>query len=223
MRKYGEVALKATELVTTGACSSVVDAWHLAAAETFDKQSLRDKQCPKNTYLGLCQEGYVVGIRAPLPGMRYTTAPLNSKYAFVAVRLLSEDPTLAALSADELWRRVMNEAEITIADPESRSKRHNSQMDVVLALWSHGLIEVNRSVLPPRDVPDSSSGAAPKSKTPAASSSRLTRDGESEPQPPKPEPVDRTGRLQKIKLLVEIAGGVVATIGAIIALVWRTK
>jgi len=51
-------------------------------------------------------------------------------YALRAFSLLSSDPALAG-DRKTLWQKVM----------DGKVKRHNGQMDVVLALWQHGLLQ----------------------------------------------------------------------------------
>lgn len=94
-------------------------------------ESSRKKGCPRSTYLGLCEAGFVRGI----PRGDYTQSEDNKRYAIDAVRLLRRDPNLAEPSASaggaaRLWAAVMK------GDP----KRPNGQMEVVLALWNTGLI-----------------------------------------------------------------------------------
>jgi len=84
----------------------------------------RKKGCPRGAYLGLCEEGMVKGI----PPGHYTSPKDNKAYAVRAVALLAEGRQSWSTSA--LWHAVTN-------DPE---KLHNSQMDVVMALWKNGLI-----------------------------------------------------------------------------------
>jgi hypothetical protein len=84
----------------------------------------RKKGCPRGAFLGLCEEGLIKGI----PTGNYTRSKENKAYAVQAAALLTADGR--KWSIGELWRAVSN-------DPE---KTHNSQMDVVLALWRNGLI-----------------------------------------------------------------------------------
>ncbi len=55
---------------------------------------------------------------------------LNKQYALEAVRLLNENPGMQN-DIKNLW----------VQSCGSESKVHNSQMDVVVALWSRGLLE----------------------------------------------------------------------------------
>ncbi len=84
----------------------------------------RKKGCPRGAFLGLCEEGLVKGI----PAGHYTASRDNKAYAVRAAALLAE--RTQTWSIGSLWRAVTD-------DPE---KIHNSQMDIVLALWKNGLI-----------------------------------------------------------------------------------
>lgn len=84
----------------------------------------RKKGWPRGAFLGLCEEGLVKGI----PAGNYTASKDDKAYAVRAAALLIEGTRSWSIS--ELWRAVTN-------DPE---KTHNSQMDIVLALWKNDLI-----------------------------------------------------------------------------------
>lgn len=131
MGKYGQVALRATALVTKRGYMSPPEAWKVAAREVFpDSPASQTKGCPKSAYLGLCEEGLVVGV----PRGNYTNSRDNKAYALKAVRLLVREPALALQGPDVLWERVM----------DGERKTPNHQMDVVLALWNQGLIVGSR-------------------------------------------------------------------------------
>jgi hypothetical protein len=129
--KYGRAAVLAVELYRSGKATSPQEAWEQAAAAIFpDSPSSRAKGCPKGAFLGLCSEGLIRGIG---PG-EYTTSRDNCSYAVRAVHVLEDDPSLAENKA-RLWSEVM----------DGEQKRHNSQMDVVTALWTADLIKRNDS------------------------------------------------------------------------------
>ena len=122
--RYGEAALMATQQVSSGDIDPVAR-WESAMEKLYPASAAaRKKGCPRGAYLGLCEEGLVKGI----PAGRYTTSRDNKAYAVRAVALLTEGTQLRSTSA--LWRAVTNGTE----------KAHNSQMDIVLALWNNGLI-----------------------------------------------------------------------------------
>ena len=133
MESFGEVAVRATNLVTTGVCESASEAWAKAAEAVFPhSRSLRDKSCPRGAYLGLCSEGLVAGVTSD----ECTRSRYNRAYAVRAVQLLDAEPGLAEGGPLALWEQVQG----------GPIKAHNSQMDVVLALHRHGLL-VNQGAL----------------------------------------------------------------------------
>lgn len=127
MNKYGQTAVDAVKMYRQRRFDSPVSAWeHVAGIIFVGKKSSIAKACPKNAFLGLCEEGLVRGI----PAGKYTRSRLNKDYALRAVKLLRKNPDLAS-DPKLLWRRVM----------DGEEKQHNGQMDVVVALWKAGLID----------------------------------------------------------------------------------
>jgi hypothetical protein len=103
-----------------------VDRWESAMERLYPTSlAARKKGCPRGAFLGLCEEGLVKGI----PAGHYTASKDNKAYAVRAVALLTEDTQHWSTSA--LWRAVTDGAEAL----------HDSQMDIVLALWNNDLIE----------------------------------------------------------------------------------
>lgn len=139
MGRYGETALRAIRLLLDNGVATPEEAWEKAAAEVFPQSpSSQEKACPKGAFLGLCEEGLVRGVKAG----DYTHSVENKKYAVRALELLARDPSLA--NDDQLlWARVLN----------GERKAPNSQMDVVLSLWTANLInlEMLESVQDGRD------------------------------------------------------------------------
>ena len=122
--RYGEAALLAADPAFS-ADKDPAARWQSAVERLYPTSlSARRKGCPRGAFLGLCEEGLVKGI----PPGEYTASKNNKAYAVNAVGLLAEGKQ--KWSVTELWRAVTN-------DPE---KTHNSQMDVVLALWKNGLV-----------------------------------------------------------------------------------
>jgi hypothetical protein len=118
MNKYGTAAINAAK-----ENKNPIESWNKAVKD-FDSESAKVKGCPKNTFLGLCEEGLVKGI----PKGNYTKSVKNKEYALKAVAILKQN-TQTTFSPKELWEKL-----------ELGDKRSNSQMDVVLALWENGLI-----------------------------------------------------------------------------------
>jgi len=126
--RYGEAAIMAAR----GGPAAGVDPvarWESALERLYPTSpAARNRGCPRGAFLGLCEEGLVKGI----PAGRYTSAKENKDYAVRAAALLMEGKQ--SWSITTLWREVTN-------DP---AKMHNSQMDVVLALWKNDLIVRNQ-------------------------------------------------------------------------------
>ena len=120
--RYGEAALIAAR---DSAGTSPAKRWQSAVEKVYPTSvTAQKKGCPRGAFLGLCEEGLVKGI----PAGQYTTSKDNKAYVVRAAELLIEGKQKWSIS--ELWRAVAD-------DPE---KAHNSQMDIVLALWKNGLI-----------------------------------------------------------------------------------
>ena len=121
--RYGEAALMAARQGTSAV--NPIARWESAMEKLYPTSPAAQKKgCPRGAFLGLCEEGLVQGI----PAGSYTASKANKAYAVHAVTLLTEGTEQRSTSA--LWRAVTNGAE----------KTHNSQMDVVLALWNNDLI-----------------------------------------------------------------------------------
>lgn len=125
--KYGLVALNAVNKLTHIDDLEPGNAWDEAAAYVFTTQlSSRKKGCPRSTFLGLCEAGRVKGVKAG----DYTRSQANKSYAINALELLQCSPKL---TTKELWDRVNSNIE---------PKAHNSQMNVVVALYNEGYLLV---------------------------------------------------------------------------------
>jgi hypothetical protein len=122
MNKYTLTALKAVQNFNNS--NSITEIWTTSAKEVFETKSSQEKSCPKNTFLGLCEEGLVKGI----PKGNYTKSVKNKGYAIRAIAILKHNKHIT-FSPKKLWEKL-----------ELGDKRSNSQMDVVLALWENGLI-----------------------------------------------------------------------------------
>lgn len=126
MNKYGLSALKAVDLIVSRQANTPESAWEMATLEIFGAgTSGQSKGCPRSTFLALCETGKLKGIESGV----YTLAKQNKEYAIKALDLLVDDPSLSS-EPKVLWDKVQG----------GIAKKHNSQMDVVLALWNEGLI-----------------------------------------------------------------------------------
>jgi uncharacterized protein YegP (UPF0339 family) len=124
--KYGKCAKAAVDLLKSNKAADPIVAWKKAALETFpDSESSRKKCCPKNAFLGLCEEGLIRGVSAG----GYTESKDNKRYALNAVSLLKKNPNLSK-NENVLWEKIQG----------NNAKKHNAQMDVVITLWDNDLI-----------------------------------------------------------------------------------
>ena len=117
--KYGIIAVEAACAASHGV--DPLTAWQVSAAKIFsDSPASEHKGCPKSAFLGLAELGEIAGVK---PG-KYTKSIDNKRYAKDALALLRENDSF---SKDPLilWKRVMCGVD----------KSHNSQMEVVIALW----------------------------------------------------------------------------------------
>lgn len=122
--RYGEAALMAARQGASADMSPLVR-WERAMEKLYPTSpTARKKGGPRGAFLGLCEEGLVKGI----PAGHYAASRDNKAYAVRAAALLAEGTQTWSIGS--LWRAVTD-------DPE---KIHNSQMDIVLALWKNDLI-----------------------------------------------------------------------------------
>jgi hypothetical protein len=71
---YSQYALTALKRIQNYKDSySLVGIWSTSSKEVFATKSSQEKNCPKNTFLGLCEEGLVKGI----PQGNYTKSIKN--------------------------------------------------------------------------------------------------------------------------------------------------
>lgn len=74
MNKYGIAAVNATQIINNKEAPTPLDAWNQTTIELFGANTpAQRKGCPKNSFLGLCEEGLVRGIpRGIIPIKRLT-------------------------------------------------------------------------------------------------------------------------------------------------------
>jgi len=124
MRLYGKAAVCAVRYAqgTTKIAPKV--AWSRAMAELSESESSCAKICPREAFLGLCAKGKIVGVS----GDKGFSLGKNAGYALRAVELI-ESKLATGDDAERLWVAVAGQ-----------NKRHNGQMDVVVGLFSNGML-----------------------------------------------------------------------------------
>jgi hypothetical protein len=127
VNKYAQSAVEAANLCSRDKKISPQTAWDQVTSRLFGKgTSSQKKGCPRGAFLGLCEEGYVKDI----PSGKYCNSLKNKNYALTAFAFLIQEPDLANQSPIYLWQCVII----------GERKVHNSQMDIVIALWKNGLL-----------------------------------------------------------------------------------
>ena len=121
--KYGETAI--VTLKRYNADKILRTLWNTVAEELFDSRTSQNKGCPRSTFLGLCEEGLVKGVSK---GNYKSNSTINKNHGIEAVDFLKKNK-IEFISSKDLWSKL-----------NVSGKSHNSQMDVVLALWYENLI-----------------------------------------------------------------------------------
>ena len=123
MGKYGQTAVLAVQLVQNGKIENLREAWKIASKQIFGEWTTsQKKECPKCAFLGICEEGKVIGI---LSG-EYTTSIKNKGYALKTLELIKKDRSLLN-NKNKLWKQIVDMQE-------------EGQLDVVISLYNAGLI-----------------------------------------------------------------------------------
>jgi hypothetical protein len=102
-----------------------------AIGKIFKKQRMIKRRLISKVFiafLGLCEQGLVKGIKRGIY-LTNSESNLNKQYALIAVKILTNNATI---SRKQLWEEVKEHLNI--------SKNHNSQMDVVIALFENKMI-----------------------------------------------------------------------------------
>jgi len=126
MNAYGYVAVYSTMLCQEKETYSPPQAWEVAVENCLAKDSMKRNGCPRNAFLGLCEEGFVQGI----PPGKYTRSMQSKKYAIDAAILLSENPEYL-YKRKKFWEVISNGCKID-----------NRQLDVVIELYKCKLLNV---------------------------------------------------------------------------------
>lgn len=130
MPPFGKVAVRAVQNYRSHRFPSPMGAWDAAVRDICTADSIEEKICSRSVFLGLCEAGFVRGI----PGGTYLkTRPgehsPNKIFATTAATLIAGDPGL--LRNKTRLRELLTDS------------GRNAQLDVVIALWESGLIEIS--------------------------------------------------------------------------------
>lgn len=129
MNKYVKVAIEVAEELQNMEKEkqeeiNLGDLWKEKCEKNEFKEASIKKGCPRLAFIGLCENNLVKDIEVK----NSNKESLNKNYAVEAVKVLKNDKR--NYTSKELWEEIGN-----------KDKKHNSQMNVVLALWEKGMIE----------------------------------------------------------------------------------
>lgn len=129
MNKYAKIAIEVAEELQSMKKEEqkkidLGDLWKEKCKENEFKEASIKKVCPRLAFIGLCENNLIKGIEIK----NSNKESLNKNYAIEAVKVLKNDER--NYTSKELWEEIGN-----------KDKKHNSQMNIVLALWEKGMVE----------------------------------------------------------------------------------
>lgn len=129
MNKYSKIAIEVAEELKNMKKEEqkkidLGDLWKEKCKENEFKEASIKKGCPRLAFIGLCENNLIKDIEVK----NSNKESLNKNYVVEAVKVLKNDKR--NYTSKELWEEIGN-----------KDKKHNSQMNIVLALWEKGMIE----------------------------------------------------------------------------------
>lgn len=120
MTKYTEAALIVVRQCNGMTAPDVKSAW----TRTIRELNAYDEDCPRNTFIGLCEEGMVRGIPSGCYGLRRDNK--NKGYAVAAANLVLSGHEL---DHKTLWQKVT-----------TGTLQPHDQVNIVIALYNAGVL-----------------------------------------------------------------------------------
>lgn len=129
MNKYAKVAIEVAEELQSMEKEEqkkidLGDLWKEKCKKNEFKEASIKKGCPRLAFIGLCENNLIKDIEVK----NSNKESLNKNYAIEATKVLKNNKR--NYTSKELWEEIGN-----------KDKKHNSQMNIVLALWEKGMIE----------------------------------------------------------------------------------
>ncbi|MGL4874466.1 MAG: DUF6979 family protein [Cetobacterium sp.] len=130
MNKYAKIAIEVAEELQGMEKEkqkeiNLGNLWKEKCKENEFKEASIKKGCPRLAFVGLCENNLIKDIEVK----NSDKESLNKNYAVEAVKVLKNNNN-RHYTSKELWEEIGN-----------KDKKHNSQMNIVLALWEKGMIE----------------------------------------------------------------------------------
>lgn len=123
MNKYTEIVVKAINTIREGRVQNPVEAWEVTVTDVFGNNiTSYNRNCARNTFLGLCEEGYIKGINRG----KYTLSRINKEYV---VNLREKIFKSQTSDEDKLWLAInMND------------KKHFLHLQIVKELYEEKIL-----------------------------------------------------------------------------------
>lgn len=128
---FGKTAIDAVEFMKNNITCTSKDAWQKFIVLNTSSEESQKKGCSRLAFMGLCEEGYILGI----PASSTKTISKNSKYATQAAKYLI-DYKPQKITIKELWQKI----------EEPKPLNENGQMQIVIALWQKDLLVKSISI-----------------------------------------------------------------------------
>lgn len=128
---YGRAAVLAALNLQSNPDLSAEGSWDEAISINSQYESSRNKGCPRGAFLGLYYAGFIKNVAVK----GKSSNSVNGDYAQAAYHLIKSNPSIAKYSSASVWTMALTQVG---ADTK---KKHNGQMDVVLALCQNDLLK----------------------------------------------------------------------------------
>ncbi|MDN0094061.1 DUF6979 family protein [Yersinia rohdei] len=128
---YGDTAVEVVKRYIHG--QDLKESWLQQITFFSTRKSSHEKGCPRSAFLGLCEGGWVKGIKRGNYILRRKKYPNNKDYAIEGAKIILTNPS-KQYSASKLW------VEVKRALPDG-AENHNEQMTVVIALMNNDLLQ----------------------------------------------------------------------------------
>ncbi|CRY31655.1 DUF6979 family protein [Yersinia enterocolitica] len=128
---YGDTAIEVVKHYIRG--QDLEESWLRQITFFTTSEVSREKGCPRSAFLGLCEDGWVKGIKRGNYILRRRKYPNNKDYAVEGAKIVLANPSKEYL-ASQLWAEVKRAL-------LGGAENHNQQMTVVIALMNNDLLQ----------------------------------------------------------------------------------
>ena len=136
MGQFGNAAVAAAIRLRNNPGMQPIQAWNYSIAQTNLSLSTRNKYCPREAFIGLCEYGCIAQInrtKTPPPIQNNALYAWEARNILTRMNILPNNRAFNAPSQISLWGQVLSQLRRPCIT-------HNSQMDITIRLWINGLI-----------------------------------------------------------------------------------